>query len=223
MQSEIVEKLAHENILQEDAHGEELELHHSIPDAKDRIRSQLEGFEDLGTTLSAEFGIETEPATRLLDAVGDNLEMLALYLAIKERADDLDEESMWLVLSVLSYFLYPDPREDGAPDAFIPLHGRQLPYLLRVHSRAIVFVWRTDCAACDTIRSELEDIFEGPRSDVGLFAVYGPTCPEFMNERYDVAAGPTTLFIVDGTVDARLLGPRPRSVIDAEVEKILNF
>jgi hypothetical protein len=51
-------------------------------------------------------------------------------------------------------------------------------------------------------------------------AVYGPDAPVLLEERYNVVGAPTTLFVLNGRVDARLQGAHEEYKIESEVQKL---
>lgn len=98
------------------------------------------------------------------------------------------------------------PRGDSVPNAFMPVHGDTLPILLSAYGKAIVYCWRDDCPECDLTQETFNDLYNRAPEDIVLIAVYGPDYVDILRDEYDVVGGPTTLFVVGGTVDARLHG-----------------
>ncbi|QLG64151.1 thioredoxin family protein [Halorarum salinum] len=119
----------------------------------------------------------------------------------------------WLsLLPVLRLFRPVETPTEGVPDPFVPVPAAHVPHLTRVFSPAVVYVWLDDCDPCETVKADLESVFESPR-EVMPFAVYGPDHREFLAEEYEVTAGPVVLFVRDGAVDSRLYGAQgPRSI-----------
>lgn len=151
---------------------------------------------------------ETEPA------------LLAVYRALTAFLDDSSPEDRLSMVPVLAQFGPTPPRIEGAPVSFTPVYGEYLPPFLSCYRRAIVYVWRDDCPPCDTMRAELDTVFRAQPIDIGLFAVYGPTAADSLHEEYDVNGGPTTLFVIDGRVDARLHGAHHPETIESEIETL---
>jgi hypothetical protein len=148
---------------------------------------------------------------------------LARFLALDDAGTESLVDALRYTLLV-ERFERPAPPTAGAPAGFLSLHGDQLPLALALSQRAMVYVWREDCDPCDTMRDEFEDAFgETGDDELGLYAVYGPDAAGFLYDRYDVAGAPTTLFVLDGTVDCRLEGAHYRSVIDSEIETLRSL
>lgn len=131
--------------------------------------------------------------------------------------DPADLPDGWLsLLPVLRLFRPIEQPMDGVPDSFVPVPATHLPHLTRVYSPALVYVWLDDCDPCETVRADLDSVFEVPR-EVMPFAVYGPDHREFLAEEYEVTAGPVVLFVRDGVVDSRLYGAQGAGSIEAEL------
>jgi len=173
-----------------------------------------------------------DPATRLSahvpdgtavgqvrDLLNEDVELLARYVTLSEYVTAADVDVHLQRMVVLNSVLDGDLPTEGVPEPFLPVAGTHLPFYLQLHRVAVVYVWRTDCPECDGMRGELAESFAGEHGDVGLYAVYGPVCARFLHEEYDVVGGPTTLFIRDGSVDARLQGHFESGIVDDELTK----
>lgn len=160
-----------------------------------------------------------EEAARLLDLTEGTVEPIAQYLTLTESADQYGFEERLRLVPTLQQLHRPAP-DRGAPERFTPVRPEQLPFLLNLYERAIVYVWRDECPPCETMREEFDSLFPEPDEQLTLLAVYGPDGPQVLQERYNVTVGPTTLFVLDGEVDSRLLGSQYRSVIESEIETL---
>lgn len=145
-------------------------------------------------------------------------DFVACALALASTAD-LPAEDLVDVTVVLQQFRGEPPAFEGVPEGFLPMACDQVETVLALYPRAVLYVWREDCAPCDLVREDLAGIFAEPPPDVAPLAVYAPGCV-VLDERYDVAVCPTVLFTVDGEVDARLLGAHPRAVYEREIETL---
>jgi thiol-disulfide isomerase/thioredoxin len=161
--------------------------------------------------------LTTNPAVAdLIDAydLGPEVEL------IQERIGPLSDERLVDVMLLLLDFERPEPPTDGRPAYFTSVHGELLDLLILRAERAIVYVWRRDCDPCDAMRVAFDELFTEPPADIALFAVYGPDAAASLEREWDVAAGPTTLFVRDGGVDSRLVGAKPRSTIEREIDTL---
>lgn len=144
---------------------------------------------------------------------------VAVAMAVAEHAA-LPGDALVEVTTVLQQFRGDVPPVEGVPDGFLPVAGDQLETLLALYPRVVLYVWREDCAPCELVVESLEAVFEDPPADVAPLAVFGADCAELLRERFDVSVLPTTLFIVDGEVDSRLIGAYEPDVYAHEVAMI---
>lgn len=142
-------------------------------------------------------------------------ELRALHDHLNARSEG-DELSL---LPVLRLFRLDDVRTNGSPEPFVPVPGDQLPQLATIYSPVLVYVWLDDCPPCDTLKHQLESIFDQPRGILPL-SVYGPDHKAALAREYDVTAGPAILFVVDGRVDTRLYGAHDTNVITTELGRL---
>lgn len=162
------------------------------------------------------------PPAAIREPLANAPNLLGRYVALASELPDASPERRLQLLAVVDGFFPPAPPDDGAPAAFLAVHGSRLPFLLSLYRRAVVYVWREDCPPCEGMREALEEAFPEPPSDLALLAVFGPDDPELLADEYGVTAGPTTLFAVGGAVDARLVGSHYADVVRQEVEALRN-
>lgn len=203
----------------EDAGGETLEL---TAEFRDRVAERRAALTSLDGTERANELEESVGATaaEFLASDVDDPAFLARCWALS-NATALTGAELVRVGLVLDRFL--DAVEtDGAPDAFLPVRGDRLSAALALHPAAIVYVWRHDCPACDTMRESLDEVYPEPPAEISLFAVYGPEWPELLEDEYGVVGGPTTLFVLDGAVDSRLHGAHAPDVVESEADIVIE-
>lgn len=161
-----------------------------------------------------------EQANLVLSALDERPERGARFLGIQAATDFTITECLQLTY-LLEDFYRQAQHDAGVPNSFLSIHGDQLPLVLSLTPKAIVYVWQSNCDPCDTMREEFESIFSSvENNELGLYAVYGPDAAEWLYERYSVVGAPTTLFFVNGEIDARLQGAQYRSVIVSEIETL---
>jgi thiol-disulfide isomerase/thioredoxin len=201
--------------------------------------------EDVTTTECFETAVEEYaaevvalPPDELAALVGDRLEREAVVepfaelgvedpryvaelFALRDHLEPSPDEDWLALLPVLWLFRSTGTPTDGVPDPFVPVPATHLPHLTRIYSPAIVYVWLDDCPPCETVKSDLESIFEEPR-ELMPFAVYGPDHREFLAETYGVTAGPALLFMLGGRVDSRLYGAQPERTVRSELSTLLE-
>jgi len=160
------------------------------------------------------------PTDGLESIAGDWDEFLCHYIVLGEMLPAINRDERIRVGILLSQFEQDPPRRSGSPDTFLPIHCRHLEYVVQFYTTAIVYVWKDDCEPCDLVKADLDDCFEERNSDLGLFSVFGPEDPEYLERTYDVVGGPTILFLYEGEVDARLQGAHYPEIIENEIERL---
>jgi thiol-disulfide isomerase/thioredoxin len=124
----------------------------------------------------------------------------------------------WIPLILLLNTLSREkPPTTGSPPGFIPIHGDDLQYYIRAYPNAIVYIWKSDCEPCDRMKQQLKAKFDSIPAWVSTFSVYGPDSASVLQRQFDIVGGPTTLFFLNGEVDARLQGAREEEVLDHEI------
>jgi hypothetical protein len=195
----------------------------SFTEAVERTREAVEGLDEAAIEERVAGAVDgaDEDRRALVTEVGtDDREFLALYLTLTERLPDLSAETRIRVVPFLQGFRGSPPREEGAPEAFVPIHGDRLRPITRLFPRSIVYVWLDDCEPCDELRKTFDKLFPEPPEGIELFAVYGPDYARYLHEEYDVEGGPVTLFMLRDTIDSRLFGAKHERVYEGEVDQL---
>ncbi|MFC7133255.1 MULTISPECIES: thioredoxin family protein [Salinibaculum] len=167
-------------------------------------------------SVHAVLGLDSEGPVSELDEA--DAPFLVEYATLVEMVSDASAEELIRWTAILDQFRADASPTDGSPEPFLDVSGDKLPSYLELFSPAIVYVWREECDPCDIVRGDFENIFGDAPEDIALFSVYGPDNSVMLQERYDVMAGPTVLFMVDGRVDARLVGAHTRETLDSEID-----
>lgn len=149
-----------------------------------------------------------------------DLDPVVEYLALRDFVSDLTHLEIVQGLIGLEIVQRGPPESSGTPNAFTSVYGDQLPYLLKLVRRAVVYVWRHDCDPCEVMVETFDGLFEASPQDVSFFSVYGPDSAQILEEEYDVQGGPVTLFVIDGAVDSRVYGATYPIVIEHELDFI---
>jgi thiol-disulfide isomerase/thioredoxin len=166
---------------------------------------------------------DDDEVTALLESSEPCTDILAEYLTLGSIDDlnHLSHSDRLRSLTILSALDTSSPTE-GAPEPFIPVNGHRLPFLVQMHSCALVYIWLDDCPSCDIMKETLEEVLSEPPEEVALYAVYGPDCSQLLEERYDVPGGPVTLSFCDGLVDARMYGAQYKEAIRNEIMNLIK-
>lgn len=221
----VIEELLDAGVIDVDESNDEFRMTDTFNNRIDECRALVSDLDDeaLRDELVDATG-DAEEAAALLAASETSEDVVVDYLALS-RTDgtQLSHSDRLRAMTVFDALRRSPPPADGAPDPFVPVHGDRLPFLLQLYPRAIVYIWLHDCDPCDVMKDSFEKLLEDPPEEIALFAVYGPDSSEFLQERYDVAAGPATLFFLNGEVDLRLYGPQYERLLENEIEKLRNL
>jgi len=161
-----------------------------------------------------------EKTSQLIDLCNDDIEFLKKFVPIARRTDDLSFESQVTLVFIVDQFIEPKLKYDGVPNSFLPVRGKHLQTAINLHPQSVVYAWRHNCDSCNTMKETLNEVFDSPSSEVGLFAVYGTNCAALLQETFDIEGAPTTLFCANGNVDSRLMGAQYAQSVESEVEMI---
>lgn len=191
----------------------------SFTDAVERTLEAVEDLDESAVEERVDDAVDDEDQRALVAEVGtDDREFLALYLTLTEKLPSLPAETRIRVVPLLQGFQGSPPRDEGAPEAFVPIHGDRIRTITRLFPRSIVYVWLDNCEPCDALREIFDDLLDGPEDGIELFAVYGPDYAEYLHHEYDVKGGPVTLFMLRDRVDTRYYGEKHERVIENEIE-----
>jgi hypothetical protein len=191
----------------------------SFSDAVERRHGEVDALDPSAVEERVAGAVDDEDQRALVTDVGtDDREFLALFLALTDALPSVPAETRIRIVPFLQGFRGSPPRDEGAPDGFVPIHGDRMRTITRLFPRSVVYVWLDDCEPCDAMRETFEGLLDGPPEGVELFAVYGPDYAEFLHEEYDVKGGPVTLFMLRDAVDSRYYGEKHERVIEKEIE-----
>jgi thiol-disulfide isomerase/thioredoxin len=191
----------------------------SFSDAVERRHGEVDALDPSAVEERVAGAVDDEDQRALVTDVGtDDREFLALFLALTDALPSVPAETRIRIVPFLQVFRGSPPRDEGAPDAFVPIHGDRMRTITRLFPRSVVYVWLDDCEPCDAMRETFDELLDGPPEGVELFAVYGPDSAEFLHEEYDVKGGPVTLFMLRDAVDSRYYGEKHERVIEKEIE-----
>lgn len=197
----------------------EVELTARFCDELDANRELVTGAGDQRARKLREVFVDEAQVDQFDEIVSKSPTFVARLVTLADFLSERPLDELVQMTIALDQFFRQPPPEEGVPEAFYAINGDQLD-VLSFYNRAIVYVWRHDCEPCDRMRAVFDELFPEPPEDIALFAVYGPDWSRELKRNYDVTAGPSTLFVVDGRVDARLLGSHHRAAIEAEIEQL---
>jgi len=215
---DVIRDLVEADVLVADDEGESFALSEEFAEEREVTRQRFEATEEAERARLLEDALGMDGVPAVLERVLDSPAVLADYETLTRLLPELEHADRVGVLNVLGQLRRGRPPKEGAPEAFLSVHGDRLPELVRLQRAAIVYVWRDDCDPCDLVRGDFDEIFdETPPEEVMLYAVYGPKWAKELHEAFDVAGAPTTLFMLDGRVDARFLGAHTKTALENEI------
>lgn len=220
--TDLLDRLRDAGVLVTD--GDDVRLSEPFEETMATYRERVEDGNAAETLRDAARADLDEPRmSTLVRAAEEEEDVAAQYLALEDHTDEPVYGTFVTAANLLDWLDRGPPESDGAPDQFMSIHADRLPAFLALARNAIVFIWRDDCAPCEMVRSDFEDLFDHPPDDIALLGVYGPENPQLLRERYDVGGGPTTLFVRDAEVDCRLVAAQPRQTLEAEVDTLQDL
>lgn len=213
MQAEtLVDRLVRAGVLSESDHGD-IEIADPFEARRQEVHDRLTGL------TSAKRDERTRRFAAAVDGTNElDAHVVADAMAIRQFVDGLDRTAAVRAAAALEAVDDPPPME-GVPEGFVRLAAEQIEPFIDRHSPAIVFFWKEDCEACETVRDQFETLrSDGVLDPISLGAVYGPDGVPYIREEFDVAVAPTTLFCVDGRIDSRIIGDHIPQLFRDEVE-----
>ncbi|MFC7229743.1 thioredoxin family protein [Salinirubellus salinus] len=217
----LLDRLLDEAVVEPATEGDRLRLTDGFTDRLDAVRTTVEDLDSSALREHVSAVVDDAAEVDALVDAGDHDEALLVgYLAVAESVQSFTHADRLRVLPVVDALCREPPAAHGSPAAFTPVHGDRLPFLLRVHPEAVVYIWLDDCRDCDEMRTTLDELYHEAPDDIAFFSVYGPDSPRLLKERFEVPGGPATLFVHGGTVDARLYGSQYESVIESELQTL---
>lgn len=220
LDEESIDRLTDAEVLRERSDGR-FAVTGAIQSELDEVRQQIEagGWGHVREAVQTVCASDDQ-SEQVLAALDDRTARGARFLVIQSATEFTVPECLQLTY-LLEEFDREPPPDTGVPGGFHAIHGDQVPLVMTVTAKAILYVWKSNCDPCDTMYEEFDSIFgEAEDGELGLYAVYGPDASEFLYDRYNVVGAPTTLFFLNGAVDSRLQGPHYRSVITSEIETL---
>lgn len=134
-----------------------------------------------------------EAAAERVDRLDVNREEFATYMALYARLDGYSTET----LATMAGIVVEVGPDSPVPDAVTELDDESYGEFLAANDRAVVTVWKRNCAPCEGMKSELDEILAGLPEGVVVGGLDGEQCPGFCRE-YEVNAAPAVAFFEDG-------------------------
>jgi thiol-disulfide isomerase/thioredoxin len=205
--------LAHGVLVETDADGE-------LAFGRDFLESVAERTEQVRRDAWSDAGLTRLAAYRdtFAAVAADSPRLLGTYWALDDALADVSFAELLRVLVVVDQLMHPPEKTAGAPDGFLPVRGDRVAGSSRLVRHGVIYVWREDCDPCDVMAGQFDELAADLTEDAVLLSTYGPDWARELNDAFAVAGAPTTLFLKNGAVDSRLVGPYESHIIAAELE-----
>jgi thiol-disulfide isomerase/thioredoxin len=150
-------------------------------------------------------------------------EILASANAIQRMVPTIDANDALLLAETFARFEREEFTE-GVPEGFIPISGAEIEEYINQSLISILYFWREDCPACQTMKNTLERLLEDESipDDIGTAAIYGPNYASLLREKYQVKLAPTVLFVKNGSTETRHVGETYEQVLINELDSIID-
>lgn len=196
----LLDRLVDEGVVDERADGElstteEFESSHAV------YRDTYLDLDDdaFRASVADAFELDEEEAAAGIEELGVTRAELAAYLALGSFLEDPPGPAERATMAAMVVELDPP---SPVPSGQTELDDGSYEAFLADHPDAVVFVWRRDCAPCERMKDELDDLLAALPAGHAVAGIDGGTEDGF-RRAYEVTAAPTTLCFRDGDVVAR--------------------
>jgi thiol-disulfide isomerase/thioredoxin len=147
-------------------------------------------------TLVEVFDLDPETADEEIERQGVTRDELVAFLALRSFLDDPPDTLRLAMLARLVTTIGP---ASAVPPALREVDDEDYRPFLDEHPDALVTVWKTNCAPCDAMKGDLDEILGAVPEDVAVAGVDGGVVSAFRRE-FEVNAAPAVLYFRDGTL-----------------------
>ena len=152
-----------------------------------------EAFRD---TLIDVFDLDPETADEEIAEQGVTREELVAFLALRSFLDDPPNSLRLAMLARLTATIGP---ASAVPPALREVDDEDYRAFLDDHPDALLTVWKTNCAPCDAMKGDLDEILDAVPEGVAVAGVDGGVVSAFRRE-FEVNAAPAVLYFRGGTL-----------------------
>ncbi|WP_254537728.1 thioredoxin family protein [Halomarina litorea] len=153
-------------------------------------------------SVASSFDLSTEDAEARIEREGVTREMFVDYLSVTSHLDDGHSRVDRARMAMLVGEVAPDT---PVPEGMAELDDEGYGEFLAEHDRAAMFVWKRNCAPCDSLKRDLDEILADLPESVAVAGVDGESVDAFRRE-FEVEAAPSILLFADGEAREGLRG-----------------
>lgn len=172
--------------------------------------------EEYHRSVASEFGLESPAAAA--EAVEDldvTREEFVAYLALKSHLETAFAREQLARMAAVVTRVGPS---SVVPDAVEEIDDEGYQAFLDEHPDAVVTVWRRNCAPCEAMKDDLDEILESIPEGVAVAGIE-PDPPSSFRRNYRVDVAPAVLLFRDGEEVERFTGrTRPDVLAEAFAE-----
>ena len=147
-------------------------------------------------TLVEVFDLDPETADEEIAQQGVTRDELVAFLSLRSFLDDPPDTLRLAMLARLAATIGP---ASAVPQALREVDDEDYRSFLDEHPDALLTVWKTNCAPCDAMKGDLEEILDVVPEGVAVAGVDGGVVSAFRRE-FEVNAAPAVLCFRGGTL-----------------------
>lgn len=159
--------------------------------------------EEYHRSVASEFGLEgPEAAAEAVDDLDVTREQFVAYLALKSH---LDAEFTREQLAQMAAVVTQVGPSSAVPPGVEEIDDDAYEAFLDEHPDAVVTVWRRNCAPCEAMKDDLEEILASVPDEVAVAGIE-PVPPSSFRRTYRVDVAPAVLLFCGGEEVERFTG-----------------
>lgn len=152
-------------------------------------------------TITDLFDVDESTAAARLESGEVTREELIAYLSLQSHFDDVGDGRLAVMAALTAQISTGSP----VPEGIDALDDDEWAAFLEDAPDAIVTVWRHDCAPCEALKTDLDEIRSALPDGVDVAGVDGEAVPEF-RRAFDVDSAPAICCFRDGDLVATVTG-----------------
>lgn len=170
------------------------------------------------STVAELFGLDEAEVERRIEAEGVTREMLVAHLAVNSHVDG--EYAIGEVARMAMLVVDVDPASPVPPDVE-EVDDDSYGAFLAANDRAVVTVWKRNCAPCEALKDDLDDLLAALPDDAAVAGIDGASSAVADFRRtYEVEAAPSILLFREGDLAEAYQGTVPAEEIAAAARRV---
>lgn len=162
------------------------------------------------------FWLDPEEAEARIEEFGATREELAAFLALRSFLDDDPDQVELATMANLVVGAHPP---SPVPDVLTELDDETYEPYLDAHPDAVVFAWKRNCAPCEVMKEELDDVLAAVPDGLDVAGIDGELSAGFRAE-YELTAAPSVLCFRGGELAETADGRQRPEEVAALVDRV---